>query len=257
MRAADDVLFGDGEAAGRLAAKFAGMDTRTFLRFVIEALFPGKIALVSSFGADSAVLLHMVAEIDKATPVLFLDTGVLFEETLRYRDQLVAHLDLRNVVSIAPQPAPLAQEDPENFLWASDPDRCCEIRKVVPLAQALDGFDAWITGRKRFQAQTRAALALFETEAGRVKVNPLADWSATKIFGYLDAHALPRHDLVAKGYPSIGCIPCTSPIKPGEDLRAGRWRGRGKMECGLHTKAVVQPHAPPTGSHMAGAVSET
>ena len=129
----------------------------------------------------------------------------------------------------------LAAEDPENFLWASNPDRCCEIRKVLPLAEALEGYDAWITGRKRFQAQSRGDLALFESEGGRIKVNPLAHWPAVKILDYLDAFDLPRHPLVDKGYLSIGCIPCTSPVKPGEDPRAGRWRGAAKVECGLHT----------------------
>jgi phosphoadenosine phosphosulfate reductase len=256
MSEAEVAVFGDAEAATRLAIKFANMDTQTFLRFVIADLFPNRIALVSSFGADSAVLLHMVAQIDKAAPVLFLDTGVLFEETLHYRDELIAHLDLRNVITIGPKSAQLAQEDPENFLWASAPDRCCEIRKVIPLAEALEGFEAWITGRKRFQAQTRAALALFETEAARVKINPLANWSAAKILGYLDAYALPRHELVAKGYPSIGCIPCTTPVKPGEDLRAGRWRGRGKLECGLHTEALAEPLKQPVESSMADTAPE-
>src|ERR1019366_23061 len=226
---------GVAEKAARLDAEMAGMDTPEVMRAVIEDLFPGKIALVSSFGADSAVLLHMVAQIDKATPVLFIDTRVLFEETLGYRDKLVAHLGLTNVIGLAPKPATLAEEDPENFLWASDPNRCCEIRKVLPLAEALQRYDAWITGRKRFQGPTREDLALFDSEGGRIKVNPLAHWAAAKIIGYLDAFALPRHPLVAKHYLSIGCIPCTSPVKPGEDPRAGRWRGSGKVECGLHT----------------------
>ncbi|MEJ0093124.1 MAG: phosphoadenylyl-sulfate reductase [Methylocella sp.] len=243
MSGNDLALFGDGEAAKQLSAKIAAMDTPKFLRLAIDDLFPGKIALVSSFGADSAVLLHMVAAIDPTTPVLFLETGVLFPETLAYRDRLVAHLGLRNVNGIAPRAELLAEEDPETFLWSSDPDRCCEIRKVIPLAEALEGFDAWITGRKRFQAQTRTALPLFETEENRIKINPLAGWSASKILAYFDAHALPRHELVAKGYPSIGCIPCTSPIKPGEDARAGRWRGKGKIECGLHTQPLAQPAA--------------
>ncbi len=238
MSAADLPLFSDAETAARLAAKFAELDARKFLRLAIEDLFPGKIALVSSFGSESAALLHLVAEIDKAAPVLFIETGVLFAETLAYRDALVAHLGLRNVVNVAPDPAELSADDPENFLWARDPDRCCEIRKVRPLAKALEGYDAWITGRKRFQAQTRAALALFEAEGGRIKINPLAGWSADDIEAYLAAHDLPRHPLVAKGYLSIGCIPCTTPVKPGEDPRAGRWRDRGKVECGLHTKAL-------------------
>jgi phosphoadenosine phosphosulfate reductase len=232
MAANEGDLFAD---TNRLGAKFAGMETRELMRLVIEELFPGRIALVSSFGADSAVLLHIVAEIDKTTPVLFIDTRVLFAETLAYRDELVAHLGLSNVITIGPKPALLEVEDPENFLWASNPGRCCEIRKVLPLAEALEGYDAWISGRKRFQAHTRGNLALFESEGGRIKINPLAHWPAVKIRDYLDAFALPRHPLVAKNYFSIGCIPCTSPVRPGEDPRAGRWRGSSKVECGLHT----------------------
>jgi len=235
MAANEAAVFADTDNAARLGAKFAGMDTRELMRRVIEDLFPGRIALVSSFGADSAVLLHMVAQIDKTTPVLFIDTRVLFAETLAYRDELVAPLGLSNVITIGPKPALLAVEDPENFLWASNPGRCCEIRKVLPLAEALEGYDAWISGRKRFQAHTRNCLALVESEGGRIKINPLAHWPAVKIRDYLDAFDLPRHPLVAKNYFSIGCIPCTSPVRPGEDPRAGRWRGSGKVECGLHT----------------------
>jgi phosphoadenosine phosphosulfate reductase len=233
--AANEALFADTDSAARLGAKFAGVDTRELMRRVIEDIFPGRIALVSSFGADAAVLLHMAAQIGKATPVLFIDTRVLFAETLAYRDELVTHLGLSNVITIGPKPALLAVEDPENFLWASNPDRCCEIRKVLPLVEALAGFDAWISGRKRFQAHTRGTLALFESEGGRIKINPLAHWPAIRIRDYLDAFDLPRHPLVAKGYFSIGCIPCTSPVRPGEDPRAGRWRGSSKVECGLHT----------------------
>jgi len=234
MAANEAVLFAGTDTAARLAAKFAGMDTRELMRRVIKDLFPGRIALVSSFGADSAVLLHMVAQIDKATPVLFIDTRVLFAETLAYRDELVTLLGLSNI-TIGPKPALLTAEDPENFLWASNPGRCCEIRKVLPLAEALEGYDAWISGLKRFQAHTRETLALFESEGGRIKINPLAHWTAIKIRDYLDAFDLPRHPLVAKGYFSIGCIPCTSPVRSGEDQRAGRWRGSNKVECGLHT----------------------
>ena len=238
-------LLGDAGALNVLAGRLCALDPQKLLRLAIENLFPGKIVLVSSFGADSAVLLHMVAQIDPALPVLFLETGVLFPETLAYRDKLIALLGLSNVINITPPKALLAAEDPETFLWSSDPDRCCEIRKVVPLGHALAGFEAWITGRKRFQAATRAALPLFETEEKRIKINPLATWSAARISAYLDAHQLPRHELVAKGYPSIGCIPCTSTVKPGEDARAGRWRGKGKVECGLHTGPLAQPLAQP------------
>lgn len=231
-------LFGDQIAASRLAGKFAALDASALLRLAIEDLFPGKIALVSSFGADSAVLLHMVAAIDPKTPVVFIDTGQLFAGTLAYRDRLVDHLGLKNVQSVAPAMDELAGADPDGFLWAADPDRCCGIRKINPLAKALAPFEAWITGRKRYQGLTRAALALFEAEGERIKVNPLAAWNATMLLAYLDRHALPRHALVAKGYPSIGCVPCTSAIKPGEDPRAGRWRRRGKIECGIHLGAI-------------------
>jgi phosphoadenosine phosphosulfate reductase len=235
MAANEGALVADTDSAARLDARFAGMDAHELMRIVIEDVFPGRVALVSSFGADSAVLLHMVAQIDKTTPVLFIDTRVLFAETLAYRDELVTHLGLSNVTTIGPKPALLAAEDPENFLWASNPGRCCEIRKVLPLAEALEGYDAWISGRKRFQAYTRNGLAVFESEGGRIKINPLAPWPADKIRDYLDTFDLPRHPLVAKNYFSIGCIPCTSPVRPGEDPRAGRWRGSSKVECGLHT----------------------
>ncbi len=234
MIAPDEGLFGDAATAAKLTAKFMALDPQKLLRLAIEDLFPGRIALVSSFGADSAVLLHMVSEIDKAAPVLFIDTLHLFPETLAYRDELVARLKLTNVKTLQPEADALAKEDPEKFLWSSNPDACCHIRKVLPLAKALEGYEAWITGRKRYQAQTRAALPLFETEDGRVKVNPLAAWSSADVIAYFEKYDLPHHSLVAKGYPSIGCVPCTSQVRPGEDSRAGRWRGRGKVECGIH-----------------------
>jgi phosphoadenosine phosphosulfate reductase len=237
MSAHDIALFGDQDAAARLAAKFSGTDAPELMRLAIKDLFSGRIALVSSFGADSVVLLHMASEIDKALPIVFIDTLHLFPETLANRDALVARLGLTNVKTTEPDKKALAEADPENFLWATDPDRCCELRKVAPLAKALEGYDAWITGRKRFQAATRTALPLFETEAERVKINPLAGWTQERIEAYFKEHDLPPHPLVAKGFLSIGCIPCTSPVQPGEDARAGRWRGRAKTECGIH----VQP----------------
>jgi phosphoadenosine phosphosulfate reductase len=234
MSAHDVKLFGDAVAASRLETRFAQLPAATLLRLAIKDLYPGRIALVSSFGADSVVLLHMVAEIDKATPIVFVDTGQHFPETLAYRDSLVDKLGLTNIVVAEPDQATLANEDPEKFLFASDPDRCCEIRKVAPLAVALDAYDAWITGRKGFQTADRARLPLFEAEGARVKVNPLVSWSAGDLLGYLKAHDLPPHPLVAKGFPSIGCLPCTSRVMPGEDPRTGRWRGKSKQECGIH-----------------------
>jgi phosphoadenosine phosphosulfate reductase len=238
MSAHDVKLFGDQIAASRLEDRFARVKATSLLRLAIEDLFPGRIALVSSFGADSAALLHMVAGVDKTTPVVFVDTGQHFPETLGYRDALCARLGLENVVVADPEPASLAAEDPEGFLFAGDADRCCAIRKVLPLARALDGFEAWITGRKGFQSATRARVPLFEAEGERVKVNPLVGWSASDVLNYIREAGLPPHPLVAKGYPSIGCLPCTTMVRPGEDARAGRWRGRGKTECGIHAETL-------------------
>jgi phosphoadenosine phosphosulfate reductase len=223
------------DRAAELSARFGAEHADSVLRAAIMRLFPGKIALVSSFGADSAVLLHMVSQIDPATPVVLVDTGHLFKETLAHRDALVARLGLVNCRTLEPEALDLRDQDPEAFLWARDQDACCRVRKVLPLARALDGREAWISGRKRFQANTRADLALFETVGGRVKINPLAAWSPRDLLDYMNAWGLPRHPLVARNYLSIGCMPCTSPVRPGEDPRAGRWRGKGKVECGIHT----------------------
>ena len=235
MPALELVRPGDANAAESLSTAFAGRSAQEILRAAIEDFFPGRIALVSSFGADAVVLLHMASLIDKAVPVVFVNTGQLFAETLAYRDRVVAELGLTNCTTYEPDARDLAEEDPENFLWARDQDACCKIRKVIPLARALEGYDAWISGRKRFQADTRAELAVFEAEGSRTKVNPLAAWSAKDILAYMTAWNLPRHELVAKNYLSIGCVPCTSQVRPGEDARAGRWRGKGKVECGIHT----------------------
>jgi len=237
VTALPDGAFGSVSTIDTLSQKLLQLDPQRLLRFAIEDLFPGRVALVSSFGADSAVLLHMIANVDTATPVLFIDTLHLFDETLAYRDTLVAHLNLTNVRTVQPDPALLAAQDPEKFLWASSPDACCNLRKVLPLAEALKPYDAWISGRKRYQAETRATLPLFETEDNRTKINPLITWTMDDVSAYLDRHNLPRHPLVAQGYPSIGCVACTSKVKPGEDARAGRWRDQGKVECGIHLPA--------------------
>jgi phosphoadenosine phosphosulfate reductase len=238
MSAHDVKLFGDQIAASRLEERFGRVRASSLVRLALEDLYPGRVALVSSFGADAAVLLHMVSRIDKATPVIFVDTGQHFPETLAYRDRLCRQLELGNVINAAPVSATIDQEDPERFLFMSDPDRCCEIRKVRPLAEAIEGYDAWITGRKGFQSAERATLPLFEAEGDRIKINPLVGWSGKDVLDYIAEAGLPRHPLVAKGFPSIGCLPCTSPVRPGEDERAGRWRGRGKTECGIHLGAL-------------------
>lgn len=193
------------------------------------------LALVSSFGTESAALLKVMAEVDPAIPVIFLDTGWLFEETLTYRDTLIARLGLRDVRSIKPLEQTLSREDPDRSLWFSDPDACCRIRKVEPLSRALAPFQAWINGRKRFQGGVRADIPVVEEDGSRLKFNPFANVSRDQIEAIYKASKLPPHPLVAKGFLSVGCMPCTSRAKAGEDVRAGRWRGTAKTECGIHT----------------------
>jgi phosphoadenosine phosphosulfate reductase len=194
-----------------------------------------RLALVSSFGTESAALLEVMADVDPAIPVIFLDTGWLFEETLAYRDTLIATLGLRDVRSIKPLEETLAHEDPERDLWFSDPDACCRIRKVEPLKRALAPFSAWINGRKRFQGGLRAAIPLVEDDGNRLKFNPFANTSREEIEAIYAEANLPPHPLVASGFLSVGCMPCTSRTSTDEDARAGRWRGRPKTECGIHT----------------------
>ncbi|MFC3226215.1 phosphoadenylyl-sulfate reductase [Marinibaculum pumilum] len=220
--------------AATLSDRVAGKPADAVLRDAIAATAPGRIAMVTSFGADSAVLLHIAASVDPALPVIFLDTGKLFGETLRYRDALVARLGLTDVRSIEPDAADLKAEDPDGILWAGRPDRCCYVRKVLPLQRALDGIDTWITGRKRFQGGERSRLAVVESLDGRVKVNPLAHWSQDDIAAYFDRHDLPQHPLKADGYLSIGCMPCTDRASDPGDARSGRWAGQAKTECGIH-----------------------
>ncbi len=223
--------------AVRLNRMFRGSTTTEMLDSVIRDNLAGDLAVVSSFGAESAVLLHLVASVDRSVPVLFLDTGKHFAETLAYRDTLVARLGL-NLVVLTPDAADLAKRDETGLRWSYDPDGCCELRKVRPLAKALSAYDASFTGRKAFQAATRANLPRFELDTsdaqGRLKINPLIDWDAGQIEGYFIQHDLPRHPLIAQGYPSIGCSPCTHTVKPGEDPRSGRWKGWDKTECGIH-----------------------
>lgn len=220
--------------AAFLEDKLSGLSTQELLHKVLLEIFPGRIGVVSSFGAEAAVLLDLIARVDPATPVLFLDTGKHFPETLSYRDMLIDRLRLRDVRILTPDDLHLTQEDPNGDLWQTSPDQCCDIRKVRPLDVALEGFDAWITGRKRFHGGTRESLPTFESEDGRVKVNPLADWTAEQIDDYYLNFGLPRHPLFDQGYLSIGCATCTAKPVEGGDVRSGRWMGNGKTECGIH-----------------------
>ena len=224
--------------AAAMQIRFAGVGAADMLRELLTGELAGRIASVSSYGAESAVLLHMVAQIDKDIPVIFTNTQKMFGETLAYRDELSERLGLTDLRVFRPDPRLLAMKDATGMRWSYDPDGCCEMRKVEPLRRALAPFDAWISGRKGFQAGTRTALPRFEEDEGRLKINPLADWNKTQLDAYFEEHDLPRHPLEAQGYLSIGCAPCTSKVKPGEDPRAGRWRGWDKIECGIHVSAL-------------------
>lgn len=216
---------------------YADRDASHVLEHALTML--GDLPLVSSFGAESVVLLHMAAQVDRAAPVIFIDTELLFAETLAYQQEVAAHLGLSNVQVIRATREAVFQRDNENLLHLHDPDACCHLRKTEPLERALKGRDGWITGRKRYQGGARAALELFEVDRPlnalpRIKVNPLARWDSDDLRNYIAQHNLPRHPLVAKGFPSIGCTPCTTRVSEGEAARAGRWRDQGKTECGIH-----------------------
>jgi phosphoadenosine phosphosulfate reductase len=221
----------------KIRARTAGFDTKSLLEFVLTDAFKGRIAVVSSFAAESVVLLHQVAEIDPTTPVLFLNTGKLFGETLRYRDRLQDVLGLTDIRAIGPHPDDRHETDPEGTLWSRNPDACCHFRKIVPLSRAVEGFAATITGRKRFQTTMRATMERVELVEGRFRINPLVDWSLQALAAYVEDKGLPRHPLVLDGYPSIGCMPCTRRVGAGQGYRDGRWAGFNKDECGIHGPA--------------------
>jgi phosphoadenosine phosphosulfate reductase len=225
---------------GELRRAYGALDGLALLRAVLRhGALVGRTALVSSFGAESIVLLDMVASVDPATPVIFLDTGKLFPETRAYREAVTRQLGLRDVRIVRPALGTLAPSDPDEDLWRRDPDLCCAIRKTAPLRAALAAFVAWITGRKRFQGGARSALPTIEGDpaTGLIKINPLAPWSSEDVREYQRLRDLPPHPLVARGYRSIGCVPCTRPVGPDEGPRAGRWPGLDKSECGIHLGA--------------------
>ncbi len=231
--------------AARLNVQMRHHAAHDVMRAAVEAV--PNLALVSSFGAESVVLLHLASRVRRDLPVLFIDTEMLFPETLAYQRAVAVKLGLTKITTLRADN--MAAADPQGTLHRTDPDACCALRKTAPLQNALRHFDGWITGRKRFQSGQRATLPHFETEdidcstAARMKVNPLAFWAPGDVQEYIQENNLPRHPLVARGYPSIGCAPCTSPVASGEDPRAGRWRNTEKDECGIHFangKAVRQ-----------------
>ncbi len=209
-------------------------DAQTIIKHSLNDLHIGKTAVVSSFGAESVVLLHMVAQIEPSTPILFVDTEMLFTETLQYQRDVAESLGLTDIRLITPSRDAVLLNDVDGLLHQADTAACCHLRKVKPLQDALAGFDGWISGRKRYQSGTRAQLPLFELSDRKIKINPLAGWTRDDLASYMTKHQLPRHPLVAQGYPSIGCAPCTTRVSDHEDPRSGRWRDQDKVECGIH-----------------------
>jgi phosphoadenosine phosphosulfate reductase len=217
-----------------LDARLNDASPAEIIRAAVDIVGREKLALVSSFGTESAALLKFAADVDPAIPVVFLDTGWLFEETLAYRNTLIEHLGLTDVRTIHPLTEDVARQDADRELWLTDPDACCHLRKVEPLTRALSSFDAWLNGRKRFQGGDRAAIPVVERDGARLKFNPLANVTAEELKALYAEAKLPQHPLVASGFASVGCMPCSSRSAPGEDARAGRWRGKAKTECGIH-----------------------
>ena len=221
----------------RLASEFESFNNLSgseLLGALIGSPDFGRIAVVSSFGVDSAVLLSLVAEIDSSLPVIFLNTGKHFSETLAYVEKLAAEIGIEDLRIQRPDLNEIHIHDHTGDLWQSSPDACCNLRKTLPLEKALEGFDSWISGRKRHHGGDRSGLQSVEWMDGRYKINPLAHWTPEQIREEFNRRNLPPHPLVEQGYPSIGCAPCTRAIRSGEDLRAGRWAGQEKTECGIH-----------------------
>lgn len=217
-----------------MSAALENADAGEVLGYTHE-LFGARLAVVSSFGAESVVLLHIASRVSKDIPVIFIDTQMLFEETLQYQLDVADLLGLSDVRRISMDDVVMRLSDPDDKLHQRQPDDCCHLRKTLPLETELLSFDAWATGRKRHQTKQRAEMDVVEVDGGgRIKINPLANWTPADITAHFEAFDLPRHPLVAKGYGSIGCAPCTSKVAPGEDPRAGRWRGEDKVECGIH-----------------------
>lgn len=217
-----------------LNKKFETADPHAILRWAVATYGP-KTALSSSFGAQSAVLLHMLSEIDPAVPVLFLDTGFLFKETIQFKDELKKRLKL-NIKEFRATPAQIEETkkklaDPNNKVGV-----CCDEVKVDLMKRSLEGVSCWIAGLRRKQSATRKDIEIIEEYgSGLIKVHPIANWTSKDTYDYMKKHDLPFHPLWEKGYTSIGCEPCTSLPTAGQDERSGRWAGQDKTECGIHT----------------------
>ena len=219
------------DKAHELNAAFVGLTAQQMLSKLLHGGVAGRVAVVSSFGAEAACLLSLVASKDPSTPVVFLDTRKHFAETLDYVDDLMDQLGLTTLVRTRPSPARLAVDDPDGQLHARDADRCCYLRKTIPMIGVLRNYDCILTGRKRFQTADRSTMNIVEVQETWLRVNPLHDWSREQVLEYLDDRGILQHPLVNQGYASIGCEPCT---EPSSDVRAGRWPRSPKTECGIH-----------------------
>ncbi len=221
-----------------LNTDFEGADPLKVIHWAADHFLP-KLAATSSFQTQSVALLHLISRARPEIPIIFLDTGYHFPETLAYRDQLVASFGLTlRIAHPAMTPAQIVKQHGD-ALYRSDPDLCCYINKVEPMQRALASLDAWITGIRRDQTANRAAaLPIEQLPDGRIKINPLVAWTREDLWTYINRHNLPSHPLFSQGYLSVGCAPCTAPVSAGGDERSGRWRSQVKTECGLHTDAL-------------------
>ena len=199
-------------------------------------LFKNKIVYVSSFGTESAMILHMISEIDKNFPIILLNTNFLFSKTIDYKNELINIFKLNNFLEIFPNNADLKKYDPKDNLWKSNVEKCCEIRKVQPLKKFLENYDAWISGRKAYQGGERIDINPFEINNGKIVVNPLANFEQKLVSEYFLNHNLPRHPLFNEGYLSVGCTHCTHKSSNKNNPRSGRWVNQIKTECGIHYK---------------------
>ena len=211
-----------------------GKSTIDRIRLLIEDIFLNRISYVSSFGAESAIILHMISKINKGFPIVFINTLKLFQETIDYKNYLKKSLGLQNIIEIQPEIEELKQADRNNDLWKTDTNKCCELRKVKPLNKALKNYDAWFSGRKSFHSDTRQENTMVEFHDDKYIVSPLLSWKRAEIENYFVGNNLERHPLVAQSYLSIGCTHCTSKTIDINDVRSGRWVGSTKTECGIH-----------------------
>ena len=219
------------------AAELENQHPEAVLRWAVDE-FGSDIALATGFGAEGCMLVAMLSKISRGTRIFYLDTNLLFPETYALRDQL----ETRYGVRFERRATQLSLDDQAveygDRLWERQPNLCCQLRKVEPLKEVLRGLRAWVTAIRRDQSSERAGIRVIERDEkyGLIKINPLAAWSAVDVWSYLVRHDVPYNPLHARGYPSIGCVPCTTPVQMGEAPRAGRWRGTGKTECGIHQK---------------------